>query len=110
LYTYIMDIDPGSVGGNSPARFGALRSDRAGRLVGGGIRGSRTRGAVPDIPLPENWEVALAYPVSDIELPVGFAVREVPDANGLVLVNHRGWTLYAFIGKLGRKHVASEVN
>src|SRR5688500_9164568 len=51
LYRFINDVDPGSVGGNSPMRFGSRRMNGAGVFVGGGIRGGGVR-AAPDVPLP----------------------------------------------------------
>ena len=95
LYSYIKDVDPGSVGGNSPARFGARRRNGAGAFVGGGVRGSGAKGASPDLALPAEWRVALAYPVADIKLPAGIGVKEVADAGGLMLVDWRNRTLYA---------------
>ena len=98
VYTYVKDVDPGSLAGNSPARFGAKRIDGAGNPVGGGVRGSGARGAGADAPVPESWQPALAFPVADIKVPDGIAPREVPDANGIVLVNYRNQTLYTFDG------------
>ncbi|MHB1206245.1 MAG: COG4315 family predicted lipoprotein, partial [Rhodospirillaceae bacterium] len=43
LYTFFKDVDPGSVGGNSPARFGGRRRNGAGEFVGGGVRGAAAR-------------------------------------------------------------------
>lgn len=40
VYTFAEDADPGSVFGNSAARFGAKRRDGFGNMVGGGRRGS----------------------------------------------------------------------
>lgn len=97
LYSFTKDVDPGSVGGNSPARFGARRKNGAGEYVGGGVRGAGARNAAPDVPLPEGWSPALAYP-ADLQTPPGMAVKEIPDALGLVLVNHRNHALYAFDG------------
>ncbi len=98
LYTYVRDLDPGSVGGNDPARFGARRKNSAGQYVGGGTRGSLLEGAAANAPLPADWEPALLYPVTGQALPAGMSVREVPDAEGLVLTDYRGRTLYAFKG------------
>lgn len=98
LYTYVKDVDPGSVYGASPARFGGRRKNGAGEWVGGGVRGSGLNTAVKDEPLPADWAVALAYPV-DIRIPAGLAVREVPDAFAFAVVNHRGHTLYAYTGE-----------
>ncbi len=101
LYTYIKDVDPGSIAGNSPARSGAKRIDGAGNVVGGGVRGAGGRGVV-DAPMPENWSAALAFPVSNVKMPDGIAAREVPDANAIVLVNYKNQTLYTFDGDPAR--------
>jgi predicted lipoprotein with Yx(FWY)xxD motif len=98
LYTYVKDLDPGSVGGNDPARFGARRKNSAGQYVGGGNRGSLREGTSDVTPLPADWKPALLYPVTEEVLPAGMSVREVPDAEGLVLTDYRGRTLYAFKG------------
>src|SRR6185436_5224903 len=79
LYTFVKDVDPGSVAGNSPARFGARRIDGAGNPVGGGVRGSGGRGVAADLPMPEGWAAALAFPVSNMKTPDGINAREVPD-------------------------------
>lgn len=97
LYTYVEDVDPGSVHGNSPAKTGSRRIDGAGRVVGGGNRGGGVK-AAPDVPLPKEWHTANAFPVGGIETPTGIQVREVPDATAVVLVNHEGRTLYTFNG------------
>src|SRR5206468_8343688 len=55
VYTFVNDVDPGSIAGNSPARFGAKRIGGDGKPVGGGIRGSGARNAKPDAPLPPEW-------------------------------------------------------
>lgn len=98
LYTFVDDVDPGSVHGNSPAKTGSRRIDGAGRVVGGGNRGSGVRGVTPDVPLPKEWKTANAFPIAGMETPSGIQVREVPDATAVVLVNHEGRTLYAFSG------------
>ena len=98
LYTYVEDLDPGSVGGNDPARFGAQRRNSAGEYVGGGVRGSLLDDASADKPLPADWKAASIYPVTGVILPPGMSIREVPDAEGLVLTDYRGHTLYAFAG------------
>lgn len=98
LYTFIKDVDPGSVGGNSPARFGGRRKNGAGEYVGGGVRGAAARNAAPDVPLAADWKVAYAFPVADMAVPAGLAIKEVADAAALALVDHRGYTLYAFDG------------
>lgn len=104
LYTFVKDVDPGSLGGNSPARFGAKRINGAGQVVGGGNRGSGVKGAAADQPLPEDWKPALVFPVTDMKVPDGIGVREVPDANALVLVNYKNMTLYAFDGDPAKDH------
>ena len=101
LYTFVKDVDPGSVAGNSPARSGAARIDGAGKPVGGGVRGGGGRGIV-DAPMPEGWAAALAFPVSDFKAPDGVNAREVPDANAIVLVNYKNQTLYTFDGDPNR--------
>ncbi len=99
LYTHVKDVDPGSVNGNSPARFGGRRKNGVGEYVGGGIRGSGARNAKPDVPLPAEWKVALAYPVSNMIVPDGVSIKEVPDATGIALIDHTGRTLYALKGR-----------
>jgi predicted lipoprotein with Yx(FWY)xxD motif len=47
------------------------------------------------------WHTLTIKP-DDISLPAGFAVREVAEAGGRALVDHRGVTLYTFIGKSGK--------
>lgn len=91
LYTYSGDVDPGSVGGNSPKRFGR------GPLIG--PRG-RTSPSIPkDVPLPEGWQPAMMYPVVGMPLPSAFAVREVEDAMALVITeDFTGKSLYTFEG------------
>jgi len=98
LYTYVKDLDPGSVGGNDPARFGSLRRNSAGDYVGGGVRGSLLDDASADTPLPADWKPALIYPDTSVALPAGISIREIPDAEGLVLTDYRGRALYAFEG------------
>lgn len=101
LYTFVKDVDPGSIAGNSPARSGARRIDGAGNPVGGGVRGAGGKGIV-DAPMPENWSAALAFPVSNFKSPDGINAREVPDANAIVLVNYKNQTLYSFDGDPNR--------
>jgi predicted lipoprotein with Yx(FWY)xxD motif len=98
LYTYIKDVDPGSVNGNSPARFGSRRKNGAGEYVGGGFRGAGARGAAKDVPLPEDWKVAFAWPVPEFPMPAGLGIKEVPEAAAFALVDYRARTLYAFDG------------
>lgn len=106
LFTYMMDVDPGSVGGKSPANLGALRRNGAGKLVGGCYRDLPTCGQGKVEPMPAGWEPALAYPIKDIALPAGISVKEVPDAAAIALVNRSGRTLYA-VYKQSAREVAS---
>ena len=98
LYTNIKDVDPGSIWGNSPARQGSRRRNGAGEFVGGGVRGSGVKNAAADLPIPDGWKIAYAYPVAGIAVPTGLAIKEVADAQGLALVDYRSRTLYAFDG------------
>jgi predicted lipoprotein with Yx(FWY)xxD motif len=95
LYTYIKDVDPGSVNGDSPMNLGAQRRNGAGVMVGGGYRGDIKGGKTKADPMPEGWKPALAYPVEGLKLPAGLAVKELPDAAAFVLVDRRNHTLYA---------------
>jgi len=102
LYTSSKDVDPGSWYGNSPANDGPRRKNGAGTMVGrepsylGG--GGRRRDGSRETPLPEDWKIAELLPLKDMKLPVGFLVKEVQDALGIVLVDHRKRTLYVFDG------------
>ncbi len=87
LYTFVDDIDPGSVGGNTPARFGR------GPLIG--PRGQRSASIPKDKPMPEGWSVAYFFPTSGQNLPPGFEIREAEDALGLVVADNHQHTLYA---------------
>ncbi|MHB1207625.1 MAG: hypothetical protein ACYCZX_18830, partial [Rhodospirillaceae bacterium] len=89
LYTFVKDVDIGSIGGNSPKRFGK---------TGGDTDSTYFPTKPKDDPLPEGWTAALIFPASGIKPPPGIGVREVEDAMGLVLVNEQGRTLYAFDG------------
>lgn len=91
LYAYSGDVDPGSVYGNSPARFG--RGPKV------GPRG-RTSPSIPkDVPLPDDWKVAMMYPVEGMQLASAFAIREVEDAMALVIIDDfTGKSLYTFDG------------
>jgi predicted lipoprotein with Yx(FWY)xxD motif len=94
-YTFVDDADPGSVFGNSAARFGAKRKDGFGNLVGGGRRGSGVRGAGVDKPNMTGWEVARIQPVGGAhQTPPGLRFTEVLDAAAVVLVDQRGLTVY----------------
>ena len=98
LYTYVKDVDPGSVRGASPANSGALRKNALGIMVGGGYRGE-IHGEKPAAdPFPDDWKPALLYPIAGMKLPAGVAVKEIPDAAAFVFVDHGGYTLYEFIG------------
>ena len=102
LYTYSLDIDPGSVAGNSPAATGAPRVDRAGNPVGAGLRGYQ--GERPELkPLPDGWQPAYLYPMPWLELPPGISVNELPDASAFVLVDISKHTLYRFAGEVGEE-------
>src|SRR5581483_7900445 len=93
LYTFVKDVDVGSVGGNSPAVSGR------GPMVG--PRGS-IRGPLPkEIPLAKGWHEAQFYP-SEQSLPSGFQIKEVEDVIGLTLVNDVGHTLYVFDGDVNK--------
>src|SRR5690606_41863184 len=95
LYTYVKDVDPGSVGGNSPANQGALRRNGAGVLVGGGYRGGSSGNKNQVEPMPEGWQPALAYPIADLQMPAGLAVKELPVAAPRVLAGPRNLTVCA---------------
>ncbi len=98
LYTYVEDVDPGSVGGNSPKRYG--RGPQIGE------RGARLAKITDDVPLPAGWKAALHYPAGLEGIPADFGVRDVQDAGGLTLLNDRNWTLYVFTGEAGRESAA----
>ncbi|MHB1206767.1 MAG: COG4315 family predicted lipoprotein [Rhodospirillaceae bacterium] len=72
LYTYTRDEDIGSVGGNSPKRFGR------GPLIG--LRGAKSKSIPEDKPLPADWRAAMMYPVEGVDLPSGISIRDVEDA------------------------------
>lgn len=105
LYTSVKDVDPGSVYGNSPARFGMRRKDAKGNPTGGLQRMRDGKIVAPDEPLPEGWNVALAFPLTDMKVPVGLRVREIPDAAGLALADHRNMTIYALAGDVRKEKV-----
>jgi predicted lipoprotein with Yx(FWY)xxD motif len=98
LYTYVKDVDPGSLRGESPANSGALRKNGLGVMVGGGYRGEFHGAAATSDAFPSDWKPALLYPLSGVELPASVAVKELPDAAAFVFVNHGGYTLYEFVG------------
>jgi predicted lipoprotein with Yx(FWY)xxD motif len=99
LYTFADDADPGSVFGNSAARYGAKRKDGFGNIVGGGRRGSGVRGASGEKPAPSGWKTALLHPVrGGVSPPPGLRFAEVLDAAAVTLVDHRGHTVYAYDG------------
>lgn len=95
LYTYVKDVDPGSLAGESPANLGALRRNGAGLMVGGGYRGGTKGDKAKADAMPEGWKPALAYPFSEMKLPAGLAVKELPDTAAFVLVDRRNHTVYA---------------
>lgn len=95
LYTYVKDVDPGSVGGNSPKRFG--RGPEIGE------RGARLAKIADDVPLPADWSPMLHYPAKADGVPADLAVRDIQDAGGLVIVNDRNATLYVFSGEAGQE-------
>ncbi len=101
LYTFIKDVDPGSVGGNSPKRFG--RGPQIGE------RGARLAKISDDVPLPADWKPALHYPTELEGVPADFGVRDVQDAGGLTLLNERNWTLYVFNGAPEMESAACKV-
>lgn len=91
LYTFADDVDVGSVGGNSPKRFGR------GPLIG--LRGATSKSIPADKPLPEGWHAAMMYPVVGVDLPSGISIRDLEDAMALGLIDDRTEkTLYAFRG------------
>ncbi|MGE3333469.1 MAG: hypothetical protein AB7I36_07490 [Rhodospirillaceae bacterium] len=102
LYHFVNDVDPGSVGGNSPMRFGARRMNGAGVFVGGGIRGAGAKGAAPDVPLPAEWTPALVFPVGGVKAPDGLGVREIPDAAVISLVDSDNFTIYTTSGNAAK--------
>jgi predicted lipoprotein with Yx(FWY)xxD motif len=93
LYTYVKDVDIGSVGGNSPKVWGR------GELVGprGYLRGPMPK----ELPLPDGWHAAMFFPAEN-SLPPGFRIRQVEDVVGLVLTNHAGHTLYVLDGDVNK--------
>ena len=101
LYTFAEDLEPGSVGGNAPSRFG-----RGPKI---GPRGQKSASIPKDKPMPGGWSVAYFYPAAAADnLPPGFEIKEAEDALGLVLVDDRQHTLYARTD--GRKVEACRVN
>jgi predicted lipoprotein with Yx(FWY)xxD motif len=98
LYTYVKEVDPGSVRGDSPANSGALRKNGLGVMVGGGFRGEFHGDKSATDSFPGDWKPALLYPFAALKLPAGVAVKELPDAAAFVFVDHGGYTLYEFVG------------
>ena len=95
VYTYVKDIDMGSVGGNSPKRFGrGPHISERGRLM---------IPIQPDVPLPEDWTAVKHFPFELEGVPADFQVKNVLDAMGLALLNESGRTLYVFTGVLGQE-------
>jgi predicted lipoprotein with Yx(FWY)xxD motif len=107
LYTYVKDVDPGSLAGDSPANFGAPRRNGLGVMVGGGYRGELKNEKDQSNPLPQGWKPALLYPIDHMKLPPGITVKEVPDAVAFVLVDHRAHTLYTFDDPREAEHCAA---
>jgi predicted lipoprotein with Yx(FWY)xxD motif len=99
LYTYVKDVDPGSLRGESPANSGALRKNGIGVMVGGGYRGEFHGNKAANDSFPGDWKPALLYPLSGVRWPAGVAVKEMPDAAAFVFVDHGGYTLYEFGGE-----------
>lgn len=97
LYTYVKDVDPGSVRGVDPANFGALRKNRLGVMVGGGYRGEFHGKVSNPGSFPSDWKPALAYPIAGLKLPAEVAVKEIPDAAAFVFVDQTGYTLYELV-------------
>lgn len=95
LYTYVNDIDPGAVNGDSPANRGALRRNGAGVMVGGGQRGGYDGAGSKIEPMPEGWRAAILFPMDTVAPPPGLAIREIQDAAVFGLTDGRGHTLYA---------------
>jgi predicted lipoprotein with Yx(FWY)xxD motif len=91
LYSFLKDEDPGSVAGVNVAKIVGRGPNVGSR---GSFRGQRPKPGV----LPEGWHVALLYPNDDIKLPVGFSIKDSPDAGGLVMNDAHGHTLYMFDG------------
>lgn len=108
LYTYVEDADPGSLFGNSAARFGARRKDGFGNIVGGGRRGSGVRASQEDKPAPPGWQPALFYSKRmQRDVPTGIGVAEVLDAAALTLIDYRGHTAYVFAGSAAEEEKAT---
>ncbi|HTT06260.1 MAG TPA: hypothetical protein VMF64_13320 [Steroidobacteraceae bacterium] len=90
VYTFARDTEVGSVFGNSPNRPFFPRPGR---------------GAAAKPKQPAGWNLALLFPLSDIAMPEGVAVREVGDANGLAFIDQSGKTIYAYQGRGGARAV-----
>ncbi len=52
------------------------------------------------------WNVAAFTPSADIEVPPGFDIKEIPDANGQVLVDDKGMALYTLNVNAQRQQAA----
>lgn len=93
LYTYVKDKEGGDVYG--------LGADPALDYKGsvGGNPGKALTAKLPEGWHRENFQTG-GKPTIDIRTPLGFGVREVTDANGLVLVNAEGQVLYTYDGDL----------
>ena len=92
LYTSIKDKNPGEVGGG-----GVGAGDREGR-------GDPTYGydGPARVKLTEGWRPAMfqtgGNPVIDLTRPLGVNFREIPDANGIGIVDAQNMTIYAYNG------------
>ncbi len=96
LYRFIEDVTPGSVGGTN-VFYNMNRGPLAGHR--GAYYGKRMQPSKP----ADGWNVALLYPVQDMQLPTGFGVKEVQDAAGIALVDSRGHTLYTMKGDIAQE-------
>ena len=52
------------------------------------------------------WHTAAFNPAANFTLPIGIAIKEVPDAEGQAFVDEHGMTLYAFDGDIQRDNPA----
>jgi predicted lipoprotein with Yx(FWY)xxD motif len=101
LYRFIEDVTPGSVGGTN-VFYTMSRGPLAGHR--GAYYGSRMQPPKA----PEGWQVALLYPVKDMNLPAGFGIKEVQDAAGLALVDNVGHTLYTLKGDIEQEKASCQ--
>jgi predicted lipoprotein with Yx(FWY)xxD motif len=86
LYTWVQEQEPGEVAVNVGAAesAGAKLAER--KLDAGNL-----------LP-PEGWQVARFKPESAVKMPSGVNARIIGAAQGIVLTDHAGFTLYAFDG------------